>query len=145
MSYSADQAASYKRVAIYVDKILKGAKPADLPVEQPTEVRVGHQSENSKADRPDNPTKRAGAGGQGHQVNFGFAILDFGLRRKAVRKIIRSESLSVNNLKSKIQNLKWVGIFAIAFTFAFGGAGASGAADRKNLPHRFPGSKHCFR
>ena len=58
-------------------------------------------------------------------MNFGFAILDFGLRRKAVRKIIRSESLSVNNLKSKIQNLKWVGIFAIAFTFAFGGAGAS--------------------
>jgi putative tryptophan/tyrosine transport system substrate-binding protein len=58
-------------------------------------------------------------------VNFGFAILDFGLRRKAVRKIIRSESLSVNNPKSKIQNLKWVGIFVIAFTFAFGGVRAS--------------------
>ena len=36
-----------------------------------------------------------------------------------------SESFSVNNLKSKIQNLKWVGIFAIAFTIAFGWAGAS--------------------
>src|SRR5687768_4597317 len=56
---------------------------------------------------------------------FGFAILDFGLRRKAVREIIRSESLSVSNLKSKIQNLKWMGIFANAFTFAFGGAEAS--------------------
>src|SRR5687768_7400157 len=55
-------------------------------------------------------------------MNFGFAILDFGLRRKAVRKIIRSESLSVNNLKSKIRNLKWVRIFAIAFTFAMCGA-----------------------
>jgi putative ABC transport system substrate-binding protein len=58
-------------------------------------------------------------------VNFGSAILDFGLRRKAVRKIIQSESLSVNKLKSKIHNLKWMGIFAIAFTFIFGGAWVS--------------------
>ena len=56
---------------------------------------------------------------------FGFAILDFGLRRKAVREIIRSESLSVNNLKSKIQKLKWLGIVAIAFTSAFDAAEAS--------------------
>jgi putative ABC transport system substrate-binding protein len=36
MSYSSDDAESYRRAAYYVDRIIKGTKPADLPVEQPT-------------------------------------------------------------------------------------------------------------
>ena len=49
MSYGPDYAAMWRRGAEYVDKILRGAKPADLPIEQPTRYVLSVNLKAAKA------------------------------------------------------------------------------------------------
>ncbi len=49
MSYGVEMTDLYRRAATFVDKILKGAKPADLPVEQPTRFYLTVNLKTAKA------------------------------------------------------------------------------------------------
>ena len=49
LSYGADLTPQFRRAAVYADKILKGANPADLPVEQPTKMELDVNLKTAKA------------------------------------------------------------------------------------------------
>ena len=61
-AYAVDLDDMWRRSMALVDKIFRGAKPGDLPIQQATNIRVCHQPQDREGARPDNPAISARPG-----------------------------------------------------------------------------------
>ena len=82
MSYSADDAAMFRRAAVYVDKILKGAKPAELPIEQLTKLEFVINLKTAKQIGVTIPLDVFAKGDQNHSVRSSEFRAASAMRRK---------------------------------------------------------------
>ena len=69
MSYGPNVAKTYRRIASYVDKILRGSHPSELPVEQPTQFELVVKSQGGQGPRPDRAADAARPRRRGDRIS----------------------------------------------------------------------------
>jgi putative tryptophan/tyrosine transport system substrate-binding protein len=78
MSYGNSLAEFFRQAATYVDRIFKGAKPAELPVEQPTKFLFGSKPQNREGSRPRSARQATRARRRGDRIAASIAASDHG-------------------------------------------------------------------
>ena len=106
MSYSASCTDLYRRAAVYVDKILKGAKPADLPVEQPKKSEFIVNLKAAKQIEPGYSAERVGQSGQSDQVMAENKAGIAGLNRVLLRLHARRRECCVVVRRAEVHGVR---------------------------------------